>query len=110
MPDPARKPDDNGRREPPWSMPEWMEPYRRHLDTSLGGNSVERCMNLTGEQTRSNQILAAICCMAEAQVSLLHKLRAADELASTRDAARCSGRCRACDAIGNLPAADSEGG
>lgn len=80
----GRKPDDEGRREPPWVMPDWMEQYRKMIESGLGGSSVERCMNLTGEQTRANQIMAAICCIAEGKVSLLHQLRTAGELKGAR--------------------------
>lgn len=75
-----RKPDDNGRREPPWVMPEWMEQYRSFIETGLGGNSVERCMNLTGEQTWGNVIMAAICVEASGKVVMLKQLRAANLL------------------------------
>lgn len=72
-----RKSDDNGRRDPPWVMPDWMEQYRSFIETGLGGNSIERCMNLTGEQTWGNVIMAAICVEGGGKVSMLHAMRKA---------------------------------
>lgn len=83
----GRKLDDDGKREPPWAMPEWMEPYRQFLDPRAGGNSIERLMNLTGKQTWGNVILAGICCQAEAQVALLHNLRDAGALKTSEEGA-----------------------
>ena len=75
-----RKPDDDGGRDVVWSMPAWMEEYRRFLDARAGGNSIERLMNLSGDQTRGNFILAGLCIGASQEVALLTALRHAGKL------------------------------
>lgn len=64
---------------PEWVMPAWMEKYREHF-TNTGGNRVEWLMNLTGDDTKNNSVLAALCCCAESQVGLLHRLKEAGML------------------------------
>lgn len=54
----------------PWTMPEWMEPYRG-LIRNTGGNSVEDLVNDTSSNTFNNPIRAALCVAVESQVSLL---------------------------------------
>lgn len=70
-----RKPDDNGERTPTWYMPDWMEEYRPLIESVSGGSSTERCMNLTGEQTRNNLYMSAICLCVDSRVNLLQQLR-----------------------------------
>jgi hypothetical protein len=65
----------DGQRDPEWVMPEWMELFRPYIEARCCGSTVERLMNLTWQQTRGNQILVALCCMCEAQVALLVRLR-----------------------------------
>jgi hypothetical protein len=59
----------------PWTMPEWMEPYR-DLFYSTGGNSIEDLMNDHDTNTFNNQIRWVIIVGVRCQVALLERLHA----------------------------------
>lgn len=63
----------NDEKEPEtrnWTMPEWMEPYRKYI-RNTGGNPVEDLVNDTNANIRNNVIRAALCVAVESQVELL---------------------------------------
>jgi hypothetical protein len=62
-----------------WAMPTWMEPYRKHI-TNTGGNSIEELMSLSNEDKKTNEVLAYLSFMVEAQVGLLVNMHNAGEL------------------------------
>ena len=57
-----------------WEMPDWAEPYRDCI-RNTGGNSVERLMNLSGEDTKGNVVLGALAVSVDSQFSLLCALK-----------------------------------
>jgi hypothetical protein len=80
------------RPEAPWTMPEWMEPYRE-LIGNTGGNPIEELYNdrTTAQQ---NLIRAALALSVRDQVNLLYRLQRQGFLAPTtpRSPARCEHR------------------
>lgn len=78
------------RRADPWTMPAWMERYRK-LICNTGGNSVEELVNDHEATVANNVVRAALCVAVKSQVSLLdslHKSGALDMLGE---------RCKMCD-------------
>lgn len=68
-------------RDPAWTMPEWMEPYR-DLFQNTGGNSVENLMRDTTTTAFNNAIRSTLIISVSAQVDLLHRLRSRGMLAA----------------------------
>lgn len=58
----------------PWTMPEWMEPYR-DLIGNTGGNPIEELMNDDTTHVGNNAVRAALIVSVSSQVRLLHRLR-----------------------------------
>ena len=57
-----------------WTMPTWMEPYRK-LIGDTGGNPIEGLMNDHEANEFNNVIRAGLIVATSAQVNLLYKLR-----------------------------------
>ena len=64
-----------------WTMPEWMEPFRK-LINNTGGNSIEELVNDDGTNSNvfNNAPRALICCAVKCQVDLLKSLHKAGAL------------------------------
>lgn len=58
-----------------WTMPEWMEPFRK-LINNTGGNTIEDLVNDDGTNSNvfNNAPRALICCAVKCQVDLLKTL------------------------------------
>lgn len=69
-------------REPDWTMPEWMEPYR-DLFQNTGGNSIEDLMRDTTTNAFNNVVRSALIISVSAQIDLLHRMHARGMLAAT---------------------------
>jgi hypothetical protein len=69
----------------PFVMPDWMEPYRELIESDLGGNTTENLLNDTTTNGFNNAIRAALICMADSKVSLLHGLHRRGLLAAAPD-------------------------
>ena len=57
-----------------WTMPEWMEPYRR-LINNTGGNVIEELLNDQETTAFNNAIRAGLIVAVSSQVALLGVLR-----------------------------------
>lgn len=60
-------------------MPEWMEPYRKHI-TNTGGNPIEELMNDTSANGFNNVIRSVLIAAVDAQITLLNRLHGLDLL------------------------------
>ena len=59
-----------------WTMPEWMEPYRKFIGET-GGNLIEELMNDHHTTAQVNIIRAGLIVCVNAQISMLHRLHRA---------------------------------
>lgn len=57
-----------------WTMPPWMEPYRK-LISNTGGNPIEELMNDHTTTIFENAPRAMLCIAVQDQVGLLTRLR-----------------------------------
>lgn len=71
--------------EQPWSMPDWMEPYREFIGNT-GGNPIEELVNDKTTNGLNNYIRAALIVSVESQVHLLHRLHSQGLLRERADA------------------------
>lgn len=58
-----------------WAMPEWMEPYRKHI-VGVSDDRIEEIMNTDGNTANvfNNAPLALICVDVKGQVDMLERL------------------------------------
>lgn len=68
----------NAPRRKDWTMPPWMEPYRK-LIGNTGGNAIEEMMN-DETDARINLPRAVLAVAVKSQVGLLYALRKAGML------------------------------
>jgi len=64
-----------------WTMPKWMEPYRKFINNT-GGNSVEDLMNNHRDTVFNNAPLAILCVAVKSEVALLETLHKEGKLSA----------------------------
>ncbi len=57
-----------------WQCPDWLEKYRKHLESIHGGRTLEQLMNEHGQNMFNNPIGASFCISCINAVNILTRL------------------------------------